>query len=94
MTPFRNGGAPIEWGKGVPQHGGPASWRRIVPHPDRPTAFAQDIALVVCPNGHESTLSGSVHFVSHDGAVTPSYVCPSAGCDFHDMARLEGWDET
>jgi hypothetical protein len=33
------------------------------------------------------------HEITADGAVTPSVECPVIGCAFHDMVRLEGWDE-
>ncbi len=91
MIAFKNGGPPIEWGKSVGPTGGAATWRRVVPHPDKPASFQQDIALVVCPRGHESVLSGSVHSVAADGTVRPSYVCPDKNCPFHDFVQLEGW---
>ncbi len=34
------------------------------------------------------------HAVDSIGAVTPSVVCPSVGCDFHDYVRLVGWPPT
>lgn len=45
------------------------------------------LVYVTCPGcGIEGRLD---HDVAADGKVTPSLDCPS--CDFHDMARLEGW---
>lgn len=32
------------------------------------------------------------HAIAPDGTVTPSVVCPSVGCTFHEFIRLEGWD--
>lgn len=46
-------------------------------------------ALVTCSNGHTATLSD--HVIADDGTVSPSLVCPYAGCDFHEFVRLDGW---
>jgi hypothetical protein len=51
-----------------------------------------DLALCTCGSGHTCRLSGRVHQVAPDGTVTPSYVCPVAGCGFHVWIRLVGWD--
>ena len=32
------------------------------------------------------------HEIAPDGTVTPSVVCPTEGCDFHEFVRLEGWE--
>ena len=47
-------------------------------------------ASVTCPDGHTLTLR--THTVSHDGAVTPSVVCPARRCSFHAYIRLVDWD--
>jgi hypothetical protein len=36
-------------------------------------------AMLVCPEGHESTLSG--HQIAHNGTVSPSAECPD--CKWH-----------
>ena len=45
-------------------------------------------AVVACPTGHTAMLD---HGIAADGTVTPSLVCPAELCDWHVMARLEGW---
>lgn len=47
-------------------------------------------AIVVCANGHSSTLDG--HEISSDGLVSPSVVCPHEGCGWHEYIRLMGWE--
>lgn len=42
------------------------------------------------PCGHQMVL-GKLHVVAADGTVSPSLVCPIAGCTFHEYVRLEGW---
>lgn len=95
MISVRRAGDALEWGGGHGVGGGPLTWRPIVRHRDRPAPFAQDLALVTCPNGHEATLSGRVHAVATDGTVSPSYVCPygrvGEPCSFHNFIKLEGW---
>lgn len=51
-----------------------------------------DLALCTCRNRHTTRMSGSIHSIAADGTVTPSYVCPVAGCTFHDFVRLVGWE--
>jgi hypothetical protein len=46
-------------------------------------------ALAVCPNGHAASLDD--HTIADDGVVTPSVVCPTKDCGFHDSIKLEGW---
>ena len=31
------------------------------------------------------------HTIASDGTVTPSLVCPSPNCTFHENVRLDGW---
>lgn len=53
-----------------------------------------------CATGHISSLwrappyrtDGKTHCIDTDGRVTPSAVCPHAGCQFHEFVTLEGWD--
>lgn len=47
-------------------------------------------AMVSCTRGHVASLSG--HIIATDGTVSPSLVCPEAGCDWHVMAKLVGWE--
>ena len=50
------------------------------------------VALCTCPNGHTCGLSREVHSIENDsGRLSPSYVCPVAGCGFHDLVGLTGW---
>jgi len=46
-------------------------------------------AEVTCSRGHAIALRD--HTVEADGRVIPSIVCKEAGCDFHEVVRLEGW---
>jgi hypothetical protein len=69
-------------------------------HTDRPppmhwcpcheSTLARFKASFTCPNGHTLTLR--THAVYHDGAVSPSVVCPDSGCRFHAYIRLLNWD--
>jgi len=63
----------------------PGSWK--------PTATGRSRerfkATVRCPAGHEMTLSG--HTIADDGTVSPSVVCPTKGCTFHEFVTLDGW---
>lgn len=52
----------------------------------------RDIALCTCGNGHTCRLVSTVHAVTADGTVSPSYVCPATGCSFHQFVRLVDWD--
>lgn len=52
-----------------------------------PGAFA----LLKCAHGHVATLTAPTHRADAAGKVTPSCVCPYAGCNFHEWAELEGW---
>lgn len=44
-----------------------------------------------CANGHIGSLDD--HQIASDGTVSPSVVCQSAGCDYHEFIRLDGWSE-
>lgn len=64
----------------------PGSWDYLAP-----TSLApHQLALICCTQGHVSRMVSTVHSVSSDGTVSPSYVCPY-GCPFHEMLRLESW---
>ena len=46
--------------------------------------------VVYCPKcGEEGMLD---HDIDVDGFVTPSLVCPTKLCDFHDYVQLMGWE--
>ena len=47
------------------------------------------LVMLQCPNGHSCHLP---HAVNASGVVTPSAVCPVAGCGFHEHLRLTDWD--
>lgn len=32
------------------------------------------------------------HRIGDDGKISPSVVCPTVGCGFHEFIKLEGWD--
>ena len=59
--------------------------------------------VTICAAGHshivgiagtmsaDGTLQPPAHSIAPDGTISPSYVCPRAGCQFHEYVRLEGW---
>ena len=55
-------------------------------HPDTAARFK---ATVVCDRGHALTLKQ--HAVDAQGAVWPSVVCATPGCEFHRYIQLDGW---
>lgn len=60
----------------------PGTWRGV-------TFDGKRFAGLTCPNGHAGDLSD--HTIAADGTVSPSVVCPEAGCGFHENVKLEGW---
>lgn len=60
----------------------PRSWWRPTLNTDR---FKDFIAYVACHRGHVCTLSTRNHKITAQGVVTPSLVCPTTGCDGHDV---------
>lgn len=48
-------------------------------------------AIYTCPKGHVGLLDE--HTILADGTVSPSVVCTTHDCTFHDYIRLEGWAE-
>lgn len=79
-----------------------ASWhRRLAPAgaklPDwyagmmQETSEGRVFVYVTCRAGHLSCCSARVHRIDRRGVVSPSYVCPHAGCQFHEFVTLEGW---
>lgn len=69
----------------------PLTWDVARHWEGEPVACAHDVALLTCSAGHTTRMSGDIHSVAADGAVSPSYVCTVAGCSFHDYVRLDGW---
>lgn len=57
--------------------------------PCHPATIRRFKASMTCPNGHGLTLRG--HTIAGNGDVSPSVVCPVAGCSFHEFVRLERW---
>lgn len=47
-------------------------------------------ASFTCPECHQLA-SLTDHTIEADGRVTPSVVCPTDGCTFHQFIQLEGW---
>jgi hypothetical protein len=57
--------------------------------PCHPSVRGRYKASMACPQGHGLTLGN--HAIAANGAVFPSVVCPSHGCDFHEFVRLDRW---
>lgn len=57
---------------------------------EAPAIYAGYQATLVCPKGHACWLR--IHHIAADGSVSPSAVCPIAGCGFHDFIKLLDWD--
>ncbi len=67
----------------------PNTWRNWI---DRDFARKADVhtACVTCPNcGNPMSLKE--HTIAANGAVSPSLVCPTEGCQFHEFVILEEW---
>jgi hypothetical protein len=47
-------------------------------------------ANIVCSQGHPGLITE--HDIAPDGTVSPSVVCTTEGCSFHDYVKLEGWE--
>jgi hypothetical protein len=67
----------------------PNTWRRWV---DRDFKNKVDIstACVTCPTCGVA-MSLREHQIADNGAVSPSLVCPTEGCTFHEFVTLEDW---
>lgn len=61
-----------------------AFWR-VWKRPDGGTAVE-----MTCPRCHR-TARLSAHTVDADGKVSPSVVCPTPNCGFHEWVQLECW---
>jgi hypothetical protein len=62
----------------------PLMWKDC--HPRTRRTFKAELS---CSHGHAISLRG--HTISADGGVSPSVVCLSPGCGFHDYVRLKDW---
>jgi hypothetical protein len=49
----------------------------------------RDSATLTCSNGHIGSLAA--HEIAKDGKVTPSVVCMTKNCNFHEHIRLLNW---
>jgi len=54
-----------------------------------PSTMRRFKASMTCPNGHGLTLGK--HAIAADGVVSPSVVCPTRYCSFHEHVRLDRW---
>ncbi len=65
----------------------PGTWRPRTRDGVRAANFA-------CPRcGRRAGLGhGSNHDIAADGSVSPSVVCDSDGCGFHEFIKLDGWE--
>lgn len=52
-------------------------------------SMAKFKASMTCPDGHGLILRN--HAIASDGSVSPSVVCPTPQCDFHEFVLLKGW---
>lgn len=48
-------------------------------------------ALLSCPDCGKIGSLGD-HKIAANGAVSPSVVCPTEGCRFHEWIILDGWE--
>lgn len=83
----------------------PGSWNRVVVprfDPEWPRWYARGgfelsgergaFVYHRCPSGHVLQVSRAVHAIAADGTCSPSFVCATRGCSFHEHVRLEGWE--
>lgn len=72
---------PLYSGPGDPP---PGHWKQCAP-----STVHRFKAELTCPYGHGMTLKG--HTVAANGLVSPSVVCHSGRCSFHEFVSLQGW---
>jgi hypothetical protein len=53
--------------------------------------YADDLAFIVCPQGHRLRVTKKIHRIAADGTLDPSWVCTGLGCSFHVYCQLVGW---
>lgn len=54
-------------------------------------AWWHGAVMLECTNGHRVCYDMQAHKIDPAGVVTPSTVCPEAGCTFHVWAKLSDW---
>lgn len=59
-------------------------WKKLVPQ-----VVQRFKAELTCPFGHGMVLKN--HSIDSDGLVSPSVVCKSPGCQFHEFVILDKW---
>ena len=59
--------------------------------PVNPPKPIRSSAMVNCRDCGK-TASLSDHTIAANGEVTPSLVCPTDGCSFHEFVTLVGWN--
>lgn len=47
-------------------------------------------AQMTCSEGHGLVLKN--HTIDDEGKVSPSVVCKTSSCSFHEFVLLDGWD--
>lgn len=73
----------IVFKKNITRDNIPNTWRKLID--DKKLS-----ASIVCSNGHYGIITD--HLIGINGVVIPSVVCSEDGCTFHDMIKLEGWN--
>lgn len=61
----------------------PLTWKPV-------TSDGRRTAMLVCSNGHAGSIAN--HEIASDGTVTPSVVCATENCSFHEFVKLVGWE--
>jgi hypothetical protein len=63
----------------------PGTWKGLKTGAERSASFT-------CPLCRQTGVLTN-HTISAEGVVTPSLVCPTSGCTFHEFIELEGWED-
>lgn len=68
----------------------PNTWRQWI---DRDFKNKVDVttACVTCPNCGNA-MSLKEHTIAENGIVSPSLICPTENCSFHEFVHLEDWE--
>lgn len=59
----------------------------------RTTRDGKETARIACPYCGFAASLAETHEIDSTGRVTPSVVCPTDDCAFHDYVFLHGWPE-
>lgn len=62
----------------------PGTWNLLIAREKKSATFT----CLLC--GEVGTLED--HEIEPDGTVSPSVVCPTPDCEFHEWIQLEGWN--